>query len=36
MQHNMNYHSLASIGFIIFGLIIMGLAAYKVNNDKDN
>lgn len=36
MQHNIDYYGLAAVVFMIFGLIIVGLAAYKLNNDKDN
>lgn len=31
-----NWRELGSIAFVIFGLIVMGLAAYKINNEKDD
>lgn len=31
-----NWRGLGSIAFVIFGLVLMGLAAYKINNEKDD
>lgn len=33
---DIDWHGLGSIAFIVFGLIVMGLAAYKINNEKDD
>ena len=34
--HWVNWRGLGSIAFVIFGLIVMGLAAIKMHDEKDD